>query len=644
MQKIILLIFQLCCFSVSAQNLTFSPTHPLPGESIQIEYRPINLPVTQVENFQMVAYFFTHFSIGPSEVKELQWTIEDDHFRAEVATPDDAAALLIRILPIAATAIDASTGAGYVVPFYQSDRTTLGREAICAQAQLYAYYGNEKGFQKSTAKADSLFAQVFDYPELVNDVNWYKYFLYYEMDRDLITSQKLVENWSEKILEKENPSVEEILACFQVAYVHGAKQSSRKFKNLSKKLLKFGARKHPNDIFKSVILSGKAYEEPSLQSKKSYLKKMKTYQANGADNQAHIDMVLHQLAITYFQSSPKRAISFFNQIGREKSKYTCTTIANISAGTYLDDKGLSLTDGLLYADKGIEMLQADLKNAASQKPSKLTERWYRNMINQQLNSISQSQALILFKLGEKEKALAIQNEICARDHFSNTQYIERYCLFLELTRDPEETLNTLLRLNKNNLNSAGTDQQFWRLFFKQGGTTEEFNTLLADINTAANTQDFTDIANQMVQIPAPTYTLKNLLGEKVSSEDLKGKIVILDFWASWCGPCTSSFPAMQQLVDFYADRNDIVFLFIDVWERGKDKIKTVKTHTVNRGYRFNVLLDTDNQVVQDFQVSSIPTKFVIDKVGNIRFVSKGFGGNNHTMGELSLMIEMVANH
>lgn len=210
--------------TLSAQILTFMPTHPLPGETIQIEYRLNDLPITQVEDIQMVAYFFTDFSIGASEVKELQWTRKNDHFRAEVVTTNDAAALLIRILPIDATENDASTGVGYTLSFYQPDRMTLRRGAICAQAQLYASYGNRKGFQQSIVKADSLFAQVFTYPELIDDENWYQYFLYYKMNINLATSQKLAEQWSKEILEKDNPSVEEISACYHVVFVQSMKQ------------------------------------------------------------------------------------------------------------------------------------------------------------------------------------------------------------------------------------------------------------------------------------------------------------------------------------------------------------------------------------------------------------------------------------
>jgi thiol-disulfide isomerase/thioredoxin len=58
-----------------------------------------------------------------------------------------------------------------------------------------------------------------------------------------------------------------------------------------------------------------------------------------------------------------------------------------------------------------------------------------------------------------------------------------------------------------------------------------------------------------------------LNGNEVSLEQFKGKIVIIDFWATWCGPCLQSFPGLQTSVDKYKDNNDVKFLFINTWER-----------------------------------------------------------------------------
>ncbi|HRO71247.1 MAG TPA: TlpA disulfide reductase family protein, partial [Chitinophagaceae bacterium] len=128
-----------------------------------------------------------------------------------------------------------------------------------------------------------------------------------------------------------------------------------------------------------------------------------------------------------------------------------------------------------------------------------------------------------------------------------------------------------------------------------------------------------------------------------SASSLKGKVVVVDFWATWCGPCKASFPGMQKMVSKYKDKDDVRFIFVDTWERVENKEKNAADFIAGNKYSFHVLMDNDNKVVEDFKVEGIPTKFVIDKDGLIRFKSVGFDGSDDKLvKELTAMIEMAA--
>lgn len=108
--------------------------------------------------------------------------------------------------------------------------------------------------------------------------------------------------------------------------------------------------------------------------------------------------------------------------------------------------------------------------------------------------------------------------------------------------------------------------------------------------------------------PAPDFTLKNLEGEDVSLSDYKGKLVLLNFWATWCGYCDLEMPDLQKLD---AENEDLVVLAIDVQE-GRD---IVAEYITEGGYTFEVALDQDGSLAQTYLVSGYPTSYFIDKEG-----------------------------
>ena len=95
-------------------------------------------------------------------------------------------------------------------------------------------------------------------------------------------------------------------------------------------------------------------------------------------------------------------------------------------------------------------------------------------------------------------------------------------------------------------------------------------------------------------------------------------------------------------INEFKENEDIVFLFVNTWESAKDKKKNAADFIKENKYTFNVPLDDKDKVVGKFGVQGIPTKFIIDRDGNIRFKSVGFRGNDRALvEELARMIELI---
>ena len=125
----------------------------------------------------------------------------------------------------------------------------------------------------------------------------------------------------------------------------------------------------------------------------------------------------------------------------------------------------------------------------------------------------------------------------------------------------------------------------------------------------------------MVEIgqAAPNFKLPDLNGQQVSLDQYRGKVVMIDFWATWCGPCRMTMPIVENLQKEYADT--MVLLTINLQE-SRD---AVRDYIRAQGIHSRVLLDEEGLVGTMYGAESIPLQILIDKQGIVRFIQAGYG-------------------
>lgn len=126
-------------------------------------------------------------------------------------------------------------------------------------------------------------------------------------------------------------------------------------------------------------------------------------------------------------------------------------------------------------------------------------------------------------------------------------------------------------------------------------------------------------ASEKMSGKAPNFTLKSRSGKNIKLSELRGQVVMLNFWASWCGPCRKEMPLLEKISKKYK-RLGFTLLGVNVEENSTDAKNYLKDVKVT----FSILFDRTQKTSKLYNVSAMPTTILIDRNGNQRFIHKGY--------------------
>jgi len=238
------------------------------------------------------------------------------------------------------------------------------------------------------------------------------------------------------------------------------------------------------------------------------------------------------------------------------------------------------------------------------------------------NRFADTYAQILYKLGQYDSAFYYEDAIYKQADQLSTSVIERYALYSEKVKGIEYAKQIIETQLLAGISTDALLKQLQSIYKKMGISDAKFTAIKEKSSLIVLKKNVVEIKSKFGTTKVRNFTLKNILGHSVSLSSLKGKVVVLDFWATWCTPCIAAFPKMQEIVNKYNNDKGVTFLLVDILEHttAKKTQENAAKLMKSGNYSFNVLLDVKNQFVTNYKIESIPTQFIIDNKGNIVFM------------------------
>jgi thiol-disulfide isomerase/thioredoxin len=147
----------------------------------------------------------------------------------------------------------------------------------------------------------------------------------------------------------------------------------------------------------------------------------------------------------------------------------------------------------------------------------------------------------------------------------------------------------------------------------------------ADENSTSNTNDIdtngTETNTDNDKVVAPDFTMTDKDGNEVKLSNFSGKPIVLNFWASWCGPCQMEMPDFEEMYKTYGE--DIQFLMVNMTDGSQETVGSATQFIMEKGYTFPVYYDTKMEGAYYYSVYSLPTTYFIDAEGYVTASNKG---------------------
>jgi len=356
------------------------------------------------------------------------------------------------------------------------------------------------------------------------------------------------------------------------------------------------------------------------------IKKLESLLSYTTDTENSTQSGIHQLLFEYYakQKNEQKALFHARGVAAVKNPWLAKELKELA--NTLTVNGLALDTAKMYAERALLKVNDYPFGVIRYFPE---YDYIPGYVANRSALIEEQKGEILSIIGkiyvrQKKFDLAEKTLTSAMALSKNIEVYQNFAYLYEHTNRPKLAFDTYRKILLLMPVDSLTLQHLKRNYIMYHGKVEGFDKELLAVQGDWELQTLPKLQATKLNMAAPIFEhIYDMQGKLVDPARLKGKVVVLDFWATWCVPCIEGFPYMQKVYNQYQNNSDVVFMIMN--SGSKNTLEDAANWVKQNKFTFPIYYN-DRKLAESFNVTTIPSTFVMDKNGRIQYKTVGFEG------------------